>query len=100
MRWHPAIIAVCCAAWVDARAAAAGDVACYADWSVAAPIVKQEGLATVEALTLAARAKLKGDILKTTLCRENGVYVYRVVLRGADGRLTQVTVNAKSPFGG
>ena len=78
----------------------AADTACYSDWSLAAPIVKQEGLTTVEELTAAARSKLKGDIVKTTLCKENGSYVYRLVVRGPNGQLTPMTVDAKNPFGG
>ena len=81
------------------RAFAAGGT-CYSDWSEAAPIVKQEGLMTVEQLSAAARSKLKGDIVKTTLCKENGSYVYRLVVRGANGQLTPMTVDAKNPFGG
>ncbi len=82
-----------------ATGAVAADVTCYADWSVAAPIVQQEGLMTVEQLTAAARVKLKGDIVKTTLCKQNDGYVFRLVLRGTDGRLNAVTVDAKKPFG-
>jgi uncharacterized membrane protein YkoI len=92
-----------CAGWIAMIAMAAGaraaDVTCYSDWSVAAPIVQQEGLVTVEQLTAAARVKLKGDIVKTTLCKEKDGYVFRLVVRGADGRLNPVTVDAKKPFG-
>ena len=83
-----------------APCALATDATCYSDWSEAAPIVKQEGLMTVEQLSAAARSKLKGDIVKTTLCKENGAYVFRLVVRGANGQLTPMTVDAKNPFGG
>ena len=77
--------------------------ACFADWSVAAPIVRQEGLMSVEQLTAAAHLKLKGDIVKATLCVAKGAaggrYEYRLVVRAADGRLTPLTVDAKHPFG-
>jgi hypothetical protein len=46
--------------------------ACIADWSIAAPIVHKEGLATVEALSRLAQAKISGNIVKTTLCEEDG----------------------------
>lgn len=77
----------------------AADATCYADWSIAAPIVQQEGLMTVEQLSAQARTKLKGEIVKTTLCKEGGGYVFRLVVRGADGRLMPMTVDAKSAFG-
>lgn len=78
------------------RAAPGG---CYADWSVAAPIVRKEGLATVETLARRARAKISGDIVKTTLCKENGGFVYRLLIRDAGGRLSNKTVDARAPFG-
>jgi uncharacterized membrane protein YkoI len=71
---------------------------CIADWSIAAPIVYKEKLTTVEALSQLAEAKLPGSIVKTTLCEENGSYVYRLVLRDAQGRLSSRTVDARAPF--
>jgi hypothetical protein len=78
------------------RAAAAG---CYTDWSVAAPIVRKEGLATVETLARRAQAKISGDIVKTTLCEEKTGFVYRLLIRDPKGRLSNTTVDARSPFG-
>jgi uncharacterized membrane protein YkoI len=77
-------------------AAAAG---CYVDWSVAAPIVRKEGLATVETLARLAQARISGDIVKTTLCEEKGGFVYRLVIRDSGGRLSNRTVDARAPFG-
>lgn len=76
----------------------AGDGACYSDWSVAAPIVKKEGLVSVEQLTPMARAQLNGELVKVTLCVQAGSYVFRLVVRGTKGDLKTVTVDAKSPF--
>jgi len=78
------------------RAAAAG---CYADWSVAAPIVRKEGLATVETLARRAQSKISGDIVRTMLCEEKGGFVYRLVIRDSGGRLSNKTVDARAPFG-
>jgi uncharacterized membrane protein YkoI len=78
--------------------AAPDEKACYPDWSVAAPIVKREGLIPVEQLTPLARFSLNGEILKVTLCFEAGNYVFRLVVRGAKGDLKTVTVDAKDPF--
>lgn len=71
---------------------------CYGDWSVAAPIVRKEGLATVEALSRLARSRLSGDIVKTTLCEEQGAFVYRLVIRDDAGRFKSRTVDARIPF--
>jgi len=72
--------------------------ACYPDWSDAAPIVKKEGLSTIEALAKTAKAKLSGDIVKTTLCEEGGGFVYRLLIREPAGRLVNRTVDARVPF--
>ncbi len=71
---------------------------CYADWSDAAPIVVKEGLTTIEALAKSARGRLSGEIVKTTLCEENGGFVYRLLIREPAGRLVNHTVDARTPF--
>jgi hypothetical protein len=76
----------------------AGADGCYANWSVAAPIVQREGLATVEALSQLAQSKISGHIVKTTLCEEESGYVYRLLIRDSAGRLTNHKVDARAPF--
>ena len=72
--------------------------ACIADWSIAAPIVRAEGLTTVEALSRIVAAELPGTIVKTTLCEENGAFVYRILVRDARGQLTSRTIDARAPL--
>lgn len=91
------IVLAAAAIAISPPAAGAGEK-CFSDWSVAAPMVKKEGLATVETLTALARAKLPGNIVKTVLCQDDGKYFYRVVVRDDDGRLRTVTVDARKPF--
>ena len=71
---------------------------CIPDWSLAAPIVHREKLATVEALSRMAAGQLPGSIIKTTLCEQDGAFVYRLVLRDEQGHLTNHTVDARTPF--
>jgi len=78
--------------------AGADSVTCFSDWSVAAPMVKKEGLATVESLTALARNKLPGSIVKTVLCKDDGNYFYRIVVRDENGQLRTVNVDARKPF--
>lgn len=74
--------------------------ACIADWSIAAPIVHKEKLATVEALSRIAAEKISGSVIvRTTLCEENGAFFYRIVTRDAHGRLSTLSVDARTPFG-
>jgi hypothetical protein len=70
---------------------------CYSDWSEAAPIV-HKGLTTIETLAKSARGRLSGDIVKTTLCEENGGFVYRLLIREPAGRLVNRTVDARLSF--
>lgn len=76
---------------------AAASSRCVNDWSEAAPIVRAEGLRTVEQLTTAARGHIKGSIVKTTLCQDDGVWVFRLIVR-VKGNLKMMTVDAKEPF--
>jgi uncharacterized membrane protein YkoI len=93
-----AMLRITVATLLLATATPAAQSGCYADWSVAAPIVRKEGLATVEALSRLAQARISGDIVKTTLCREKGGFVYRLVIRSPQGRLFNRTVDARAPF--
>jgi hypothetical protein len=71
---------------------------CINDWSIAASIVHAQGLTTVETLSRIASTQLSGIIVKTTLCEENGAFVYRLLVRDAKGHLTSRTVDARTPF--
>jgi len=70
---------------------------CINDWSEAAPIVRQEGLYTVEKLTREGRDQIKGTIIKTTLCQDDSKWVFRLIVR-VKGNLKMMTVDAKNPF--
>jgi len=72
---------------------------CITDWSEAAPIVHENGLATVEALSRIAAAELPGVLVKTTLCEEGGEFYYRILVRDAQGQIVTRTVDARRPFG-
>ena len=74
-------------------------LSCVATWSEAAVVVRQEALVAVEEVTSLARASLDGaEVVKTTLCEEDGRYVYRLLVREAKGRLKTVSVDARKPF--
>lgn len=90
-------IFVCLGVAMAAPGAAAQE--CLADWSVAAPIVKREGLVTVEELSGHVRQTYKGDIVKASLCSTGGGnFAFRLVVRGSDGQLRTVLVDAREPF--
>jgi hypothetical protein len=76
------------------RAAA---VACIDDWSVAAPVVRAQGLVTVEALSKLVRMRLNANIVKAALCERDGRFFYRIVTRGRQG-LKSLLLDARTPF--
>jgi uncharacterized membrane protein YkoI len=80
-----------------ASAPARAESRCISDWSEAAPIVRSEGLYTVEKLTAEARGNIKGTIIKTTLCKDDATWVFRLIVR-VKGNLKMMTVDAKNPF--
>jgi uncharacterized membrane protein YkoI len=71
---------------------------CYADWSDAGPIVRQEALVAVKDVHELARKRQIGDLVKVTLCEEKGRFVYRLVVREPTGRIIALTTDARKPF--
>ncbi len=71
---------------------------CISDWSVAAGVVRKEGLATVEQLLQLAKKSGTGAIVRTTLCEDGGSYVYRIVVKDGQGALKTISVDARKPF--
>ncbi len=71
---------------------------CIEDWSTALPVVKEERLATVETVTGLAKGKIRGDVVKVTLCQQGQRWVYRLLVRGPAGKHAPIYVDAKEPF--
>lgn len=92
------IMAVLLAAALPSQSSRGDEPGCIADWSVAAPIVRQNGLVSVEELSQLIRSRLDASIVKTTLCQEQGDYAFRVVVRGAQGQLKSLVLDARAPF--
>ena len=92
------LIAVVMAAALPSPGSAGEEQSCIADWSVAAPIVRKEGLVSVEELSAQIRARLDASIVKTTLCQQKGDYAFRLVVRDAEGQLKSLTLDARAPF--
>ena len=90
-----AAIVMAAAAGLNARPVKAAD--CMADWATASQIVKSENLLTVEQLPSVAADQIQGQIVKTQLCRENGSYVYRLVVRDPKGQMKTVVLDARGP---
>jgi uncharacterized membrane protein YkoI len=70
---------------------------CYHDWAQAAVTVARERLVTVEALIGLFSESADGKVVRTSLCLENGRYVYKIVLRSPGGALRSVAIDARRP---
>lgn len=101
MRQICTVIIACGCAVLPAHATFAADAqasGCFASWSEAAPIVKREGLATIERVSRLARDRAAGEIVNGKLCHDSGRYIYRLVVRETNGPLKSLTVDARDPF--
>lgn len=94
-----AIIAIAAGLFAFMTALAEAEANCITDWSIAAPLVEQEGLVNVERLARMARGKLAGEIVKASLCAGTDGWSYRLVVRGAGGGLRSHVLDARLPFG-
>jgi uncharacterized membrane protein YkoI len=82
---------------LNAHVAVAADN-CLSDWTAARQIVSAQNLLTVEQLADHAGDQIQGgQIIKTTLCYENGSYIYRLVVRDPKGQLKSVAIDARGP---
>lgn len=92
------VVAAAVALGGSASAAAGAPVACYTSWSEASPVVAEQRLVAVAELSQMARKRLDGEIVRTQLCVENGRFIYKVVVRYANGAMRPHTLDARTPF--
>lgn len=67
---------------------------CYADWGIAAEIVRSRKLLTVGELSSGAARAIPGQIVKTTLCKDGDDYIYKLVVRDGKGALKTIVLDA------
>lgn len=72
---------------------------CYADWGTAGAVVRREKLVTVQQLSQPGAAGVPGEIVKTTLCKDGDDYIYKLVVRDANGQLKTVVIDARGAGG-
>ncbi len=68
---------------------------CLTDWGMAGQIVRQENLITVEEVSKSLAADGIGRLVKTTLCRSETGYFYRLVILSPTGQLKTTVMTAK-----
>ena len=104
MMKHPTVLALAAVSAImhaviaGPRTVAAGSQEqCIGDWAEAATIVQQRKMIDVAKLSKLARKKFDGRIMSARLCKDNGAYFYRLVIRRNDGRMQRVKVDAQNP---
>jgi uncharacterized membrane protein YkoI len=66
------------------------------EWSKAGPIIAQNSLLPANVVYQMVQKRLGGKIVNQALCDLGGTYVYRLVVLGPTGEVTNVTVDAKT----
>jgi uncharacterized membrane protein YkoI len=66
-------------------------------WSEAGPVIAKNGLVPAGAIYKKVQAKYPGGkIVKATLCQDGNRFLYRFVVVGAKGDVSNVAVDAKT----
>ena len=73
----------------------AGEPDCL-DWSKAGPVIAQNSLVPANVIYDKVQKRMGGKIVNQALCQAGGRFVYKVVVLGATGEVTNVTVDAST----
>ena len=84
---------------VPAGAAPATTEICFSNWSDAAPIVARERLIPARDVQDMSRRQLPGDVVRITLCRAETGYVYLLLMRDGQGRISNLKIDAHGDRG-
>jgi uncharacterized membrane protein YkoI len=90
----PSLIAAL-AAVAFAAAGHAGGGGCV-EWKNAGPIIAQNGLMPAATVYQMVQQKIGGKVVSQALCNAGGNFVYKLVVLGPTGQVTNVTVDAKT----
>jgi uncharacterized membrane protein YkoI len=64
------------------------------EWSKAGPIIAQNSLLPANVIYQAMQKKTGGKIVNQSLCKVGGRFVYKLVVLGPTGEVTNLTVDA------
>jgi uncharacterized membrane protein YkoI len=63
-------------------------------WSSAAPVIAQHSLLPANIIYQMAQSRTGGQVIHASLCNEGGRFLYKLVVLGAKGDVSNVTVDA------
>ena len=89
------LIVAALAAAVFGAAGKAGGPGCV-EWSKAGPVIAQNGLMPASAVYQMVQQRLGGKIVNQALCNAGGRFVYKLVVLGPTGQVTNLIVDAKT----
>jgi uncharacterized membrane protein YkoI len=78
-----------------AHAGQAGEPGCV-EWSKAGSIIAENGLVPANVIFQKVQKRAGGEIVSQALCNLGGQFVYRLVVLGPTGEVTNVTVDART----
>ncbi len=64
------------------------------DWSKAGPVIAQNSLLPANVIYQMVQTKTGGKVVNQSLCQVGGRFVYKLVVLGPTGDVTNVTVDA------
>lgn len=64
------------------------------EWSKAGPIIAQNALVAANVVYQAVQKRTGGKVLNQALCNAGGHFIYKLVVLGPTGEVTNVTVDA------
>jgi uncharacterized membrane protein YkoI len=91
---RPTILAALSAA-ILADAGQTAEPGCV-EWSQAGPIIAQNSLLTANVIYQMVQKRTGGKVLSQALCNVGGRFVYKLVVLGPTGAVTNVTVDART----
>ena len=65
-------------------------------WASAAPVIKKNSLLPGNVIYQMVQSRTGGQIIHASLCDENGRFLYKLVVLGPKGDVTNVTVDART----
>jgi uncharacterized membrane protein YkoI len=66
------------------------------EWSKAGPIIAQNSLIPANVIYQAVQKRIGGKVVSQSLCNAGGHFVYKLVVLGPTGEVTNVTVDART----
>ena len=89
------ITIICFAGAVFMAVGQAAESGCV-EWSKAGPLIAQNSLLPANVIYQMVQKRMGGKVVSQALCNAGGSFVYKLVVLGPTGEVTNVTVDART----